>query len=100
MCVPGAIAATSAANVRRNPADAARAPDGPTKTTTGAREEMIRETMVRVDSSSPPGVRRTTTTSSAFELSASSITPVRYSAAIGWMMPSTSATTTAGRAVD
>ena len=100
MCVPGAIAATSAASVRMKPADAARAPDGPTKTTTGAREVMIRETMVRVDSSSPPGVRRTTTTSSALERSASSITPVRYSAAIGWMIPSSSATTTVGRPVD
>ena len=32
--------------------------------------------------------------------SASSITPVRYSAAIGWMIPSSSATTTVGRPVD
>ena len=35
MCVPGAIAATSAAIVIRKPADAAREPDGPTNTTTG-----------------------------------------------------------------
>ena len=63
MCVPGAMAATSAAMVSRNPADAARDPDGATNTTTGARDEMMRETIVRVDSSSPPGVRRTTTTS-------------------------------------
>ena len=76
-----------------------RPPPGATKTTTGACEEMIRETMVRVDSSSPPGVRRITTTRSAFERSASSITPVRYSAVIGWMIPSTSATTTVGRPV-
>ena len=45
MCVPGAIAATSAAIVRMNPAEAARAPDGPTKTTTGARDVIIRDTM-------------------------------------------------------
>ena len=42
---PGAIAATSAAIRRMNPADAARAPDGPTKTTTGAREVIMRDTM-------------------------------------------------------
>jgi len=35
ICVPGAIAARSAAIVRRNPADAALAPDGPTKIATG-----------------------------------------------------------------
>ena len=97
MCVPGAMAATSAAMVSRNPADAARDPDGATNTTTGARDEMMRETIVRVDSSSPPGVRRTKTTSVAFEVSASSSAPVRYSAAIGWMIPSNSATTTVGR---
>ena len=67
MCVPGAMAATSAAIVSTNPADAARDPDGATNTTTGARDVMMRETIVRVDSSSPPGVRRTKTTSVAFE---------------------------------
>ena len=59
--------------VSRNPADAARDPDGATNTTTGARDVMMRETIVRVDSSSPPGVRRTKTTSVAFEVSASSM---------------------------
>jgi hypothetical protein len=91
------MAATSAAIVSTNPADAARAPDGATNTTTGARDVMMRETMVRVDSRSPPGVRSTKTTSAAFEPSASSMTPVMYSAAIGWMIPSSSATTTDGR---
>ena len=67
MCVPGAMAATSAAIVSTNPADAARAPDGATNTTTGARDVIMRETIVRVDSRSPPGVRRTKTTSVAFE---------------------------------
>ena len=38
MLVPGAMAATSAATVMRNPADAARAPDGPTNTATGVRQ--------------------------------------------------------------
>jgi membrane-bound ClpP family serine protease len=39
-----------------NPADAARAPEGPTNTTTGARDVIMRDTIVRVESSSPPGV--------------------------------------------
>ena len=70
MCVPGAMTATSAAMVRMNPADAARAPDGPTNTTTGARDVISRETMSRVESSRPPGVRRTMTTTSAPRASA------------------------------
>src|SRR5205807_2143074 len=37
MCVPGAIAAMSAAMMSRNPADAARAPEGATKALTVAR---------------------------------------------------------------
>ena len=58
MCVPGAIAATSAAIVRMNPADAARAPDGPMKIATGVRAAIMCETIVSVDSRSPPGVKR------------------------------------------
>ncbi len=61
--VPGAIAATSAAMVMMNPADAARAPEGPTKITTGVEAASIRDTMARVDSRSPPGVRKVKTTS-------------------------------------
>ena len=38
MWVPGAMTATSAASVMMKPADAARPPAGPTKTTTGARD--------------------------------------------------------------
>ena len=96
MCVPGAMTATSAAMVRMNPADAARAPDGPTNTTTGARDAIIRETMSRVESSRPPGVRRTITTTSAPAASAWVIASSMYSAAMGWMMPSSSATTAVG----
>ena len=55
MCVPGAIAATSAAMVMRNPADAARLPDGPTNTATGVFAAMIALLMSRVESSRPPG---------------------------------------------
>ncbi len=70
MCVPGAMTATSAAMVMTNPAEAARAPDGATNTTTGARDVIMRETIVRVESSSPPGVRRTKTTTAAPDVSA------------------------------
>ena len=93
-CVAGAIAATSAAIRRMNPADAARAPDGPTNTTTGARDVIIRDTILRVESSRPPGVRNTSTTSSAPDVSAASIASMKYSAVIGWMMPSISVTMT------
>ena len=59
------MAATSAAIVMRNPADAARAPLGPTNTTTGTRDSMIAVLMSRVEFTSPPGVRSTRTTTSA-----------------------------------
>ena len=57
MCVPGAMAAMSAAMVIRNPADAARFPDGPTNTATGVFAWMMALLMSRVESTSPPGVR-------------------------------------------
>ena len=47
----------SAAIVIRNPADAARFPDGPTNTATGVFARMIALLMSRVESSRPPGVR-------------------------------------------
>ena len=74
MWVPGAIAATSAAIVIRNPAEAARAPLGPTKTTTGVRDSMMLVLMSRVASTRPPGVRSTSTTRSAPAASAVSRT--------------------------
>ena len=46
MWVPGAITATSAASTRMKPADAARAPDGPTRTAMGVRAASMRLTMV------------------------------------------------------
>ena len=55
MCVPGAIAATSAAIVRMKPAEAARAPDGPMNTATGVRAAIMRETMSRVESTQAAG---------------------------------------------
>jgi len=68
MCVPRAIAATSAARAM-NPADAARAPAGPTNTAIGVRAAIMRDTIVRVDSSSPPGVRSTSTRVAAPDVS-------------------------------
>ena len=91
MCVPGAMAATSAAIVRMNPADAARAPAGPTKIATGVLAAIMRETIARVESSSPPGVRNVNTTSAAPAASARLSVSIMYSADTGWMMPSTTA---------
>src|SRR5260370_31844372 len=54
--VPGAIAAMSAASVMYNPAEAARAPDGDTNTTTGSGAPRIFLMMFRIEVSSPPGV--------------------------------------------
>ena len=45
MCVPGDMAATSAAIVMRNPAEAARLPDGVTKTATGTADVRRRDGM-------------------------------------------------------
>ena len=83
MCVPGAITATSAASTMMNPAEAARAPDGPTKTTTGARAAIMRDTIVRVESSRPPGVRSSITVTAAPVESARVIARSITSAAIG-----------------
>src|SRR2546423_239449 len=56
MLVPGAIAAMSAASVMYSPAEAARAPDGETKMTTGSGAASIFLMMCRMDVSRPPGV--------------------------------------------
>ena len=91
MCVPGAIAATSAAMVRMKPADAARAPEGATKIATGVLAATMRDTMARVDSTRPPGVRNVNTTSAAPARSAWSSVLTTYSADTGWMRLSTTA---------
>src|SRR4051812_22880604 len=96
MCVPGAIAATSAAMVIRKPAEAARLPAGPTYTTTGVFAEMIALLMSRVASSSPPGVCSVKTMSAAPSASAFAIADRMNSDATGWMMPSTVAVSTMG----
>ena len=56
MLVCGAIAATSAASVMNTPAEPARAPFGETYTTTGIGAPSIFLIILRIDSSSPPGV--------------------------------------------
>ena len=56
MLVPGAMAATCPAIVMKVPADAARAPLGDTYTTTGTLAFRIALTIMRVDSTRPPGV--------------------------------------------
>ncbi len=56
MLVPGAITAMSEASVMYSPADAARAPEGETKITTGTGAPRIFLMMPRIDVSSPPGV--------------------------------------------
>lgn len=91
MCVPGAMAATSAAMVRMKPAEAARAPAGPTKTATGVFAASMCETMARVESTSPPGVRSVRTTKSAPAASAQSSVSAMSSADTGWMTLSTTA---------
>ncbi len=73
MCVPGDIAATSAAIVIRNPAEAARLPDGDTNTATGVFDSMIEVLISRVESTRPPGVRSTMTRRSALAASACAI---------------------------
>ena len=73
----------SAAIVRKKPADAARAPAGATKTATGVFAAIMRETMERVESTRPPGVRSVNTMSVAPLRSASSIVSIMYSADTG-----------------
>ena len=54
--VPGAIAATSPARSRKNPAEAAWAPEGATKVATGTFDARIAVVISRVEVSRPPGV--------------------------------------------
>ena len=85
------MAATSAAIVSKKPADAARAPEGAMKMTTGVFAASMCVMMSRVDSTRPPGVRSVKTTSAAPSRSARAIVSIMYSAETGWMMLSTSA---------
>ncbi len=98
MLVPGAIAATSAATVMMKPAEAARAPDGPTNTATGVVQLSMLSTICRIELSRPPGVSMRTTSSGAFWASARSIACTTWAALTAWTTPSSSTTGTSARA--
>ena len=63
--VPGAIAATSPESSRKNPADAAEAPEGATYVAMGTRDARIEVVISRIDVMSPPGVESSKTTRDA-----------------------------------
>ena len=67
----------------QEPADAARALDGPIKSATGVLLASICVMMSRVESTSPPGVRSVKTTRVAPARSAQSIVAIMYSAETG-----------------
>ena len=90
MFVPGAMAATSATIVMRKPAEAARAPEGPTNTTTGVLQFNILSMILRIDTSNPPGVSRRRMTIGAPAASAASIAVTTCSALTAWTTPSSS----------
>ena len=90
--VPGAIAATSAATRITNPAEAARAPEGPTNTATGVRQFSILSTIWRIEVSSPPGVSSRRTSRGAFSASARSMARTTWPAVTAWTTPSSSTT--------
>ena len=97
MCVPGAIAATSAAIVRMKPAEAARAPDGRDEDRDRRPgRDHARDDRRAWNRRSPPGVRSVNTTSAAPARSARSSVSIMYSAETGWMMLSTTAEYTMG----
>jgi hypothetical protein len=77
------MALMSAAMVSKKPADAARAPAGAAKTATGVFAAIMWDTMARVESTRPPGVRSVNTMSVAPFRSARSIVPIMYSAETG-----------------
>jgi hypothetical protein len=70
MFVPGAMAAIWAAITRNAPADAARAPVGPTQTATGIGAERIFWDIPRIEVTRPPGVSRPITTRAALSFRA------------------------------
>src|SRR5258706_6287975 len=92
MLVPGAMAATSATTVMRKPAEAARAPEGPTKTATGTRELSIASMICRIDVSRPPGVSSLSTTRGAPEAAARSMADTTCAALIACTTPVSSTT--------
>ena len=91
MLLEGAIVATWAARVMKTPAEPARAPGGPTHSTTGTLAVSSAWTMSRVVERTPPGVSRRTTRASAPFSSASWMAPIRKAPEPGSMEPASSA---------
>ena len=99
MCVPGAIAATSAAIVRMKPAEAARAPAGRDEDRHRRRGgEHARDDVAR-RVHQPAGRAQREDDQRRPARSARSIVSIMYSAETGWMMLSTTAEWTMGRVV-
>src|SRR5439155_14020624 len=98
MLVPGAMARTSAAWATKRPADAARAPLGYTKTTTGTLQLRRLVTMSSMEFEMPPGVFRTTSRASAWSASARLTEDWMYDAVMVLMSPVRSACSTCGAA--
>jgi len=78
----------------KKPADAARAPGGFTKTTTGTGEVAMAVVMSRVVSTSPPGVSSSITTSEAPRSAASRRARSMNCCDAGWIVSSTRRRTT------
>ncbi len=85
--VPGDIAATSAEIKMKNPADAAREPEGVTYVTTGTEEWRMAPMISRMDESRPPGVSIVIRIRLACCVLAAVIPATIYSARIGSISP-------------
>ena len=85
--VPGAMAATSPASRMKKPAEAPRAPAGATQVITGTWEAMMRWVISRIDSMSPPGVSRRSTTAASLSLAACSRACATISTVTGAITP-------------
>ena len=96
MVVPGAIAATWAEKVMIAPAEAARAPDGVTYTTTGTRAFRNAWLISRIEESSPPGVSSSTRKAACPSRWAARTPPASWSATTGVIGPATRVTSTVG----
>ena len=94
MFVPGAMAAMLAESVMKTPADPARDPLGAIYTMTGTVEPKIPWTIFLVDSSKPPGVFISITSTEACSPSALEIEFKIYSAVAGLIVSSTWISTT------
>src|SRR5881397_1784497 len=94
MLVAGAIAATLAAIVMNTPAEAARAPVGPTHTTTGISALSRRWQIARIERSRPPGVSSWITSACAPSAFARAIALSTSRSVTGLMTPSTTTVAT------